>query len=1856
MWKRILLLCAIAAPAVAYATAEICGNGIDDNANGMTDEGCAPTLTTGVCESPLSCGLTGMISWATGALHYDLPPDINPTVPYGPAIGFKRFYTSQFSPGSNPTSVNKTPLGPNWQHTYLSYVNAFGSGGTNYVTWHTAQGRDVLFTYSMTTGGWAYYTPQYTDHVMSLAQNTASPYQFQVQLLTGETLVYNSVGQLTQIWDTENPTPNVVNIAWDSTNYGNVSTVTDASGERRLLFSYTGGLMQTMQYQLLVSGTWTTEHTTTYGYTTNISGVTQDATSHWYTPASSSEWTTLLAGTGIPNPTDLWLLQGSAAPFADSIGSAALSISGTVSTQQSVSGWSRKAVTLAAGSTAFLYNDTAPNGLGNPGSGATSTLVLADITAQPSADALVALTGDSNGLYAIATPSGTNTLPKAAVYDGGTVTSATGADAIGSGVRPWVLRTDGGLTPTFDKLDDGLETVSVTPTRSVSANSFFILGGAVQPSPAIGYLYVTQWATTGLSDLQSSTLIHLMENVGHLSSVTIGSQLAQQYTYANNLLTNISDGGSDLIASFAYSSTTSGEVNQVNTPHGTVGLDYASSRASCSGETLLYFNAAMNPSNPGVQVACGSDGDCSADGGFCGGKTSSSGSTGLCFQAGRCLTTSTVGNEYVVTNVWPVGSGGSGSSNCTGACADVSQYFWTTPSGGDPVIAVAAKEDGQSDFTVTAYNTNGLPTQISYGATNGSGSSANRVEYLTYDTLFPGRVATISRQSDLSSSTCTGGSGSACDFTEYVYNDGSGSDHQLYQVTHIGNTYNSSGSATQMTSTTTFSHDSKARTTEIDGAVSGIKTTFDYYSSSDPTLDGRMQDYKLYASGSGYLEPQVLTYDVWGHPTSLQAPDGNLTCDTYDSSRAYLTQRRKAGNGQTSCSTVDNSDVTANYTRDSYLRLTEVQRPDGGCVLYSYNTSGQLSEVMRRDDCNPSSSGDYQELQYTADGLLTYLYTYNSGATLTAAKPYTYYQGRQVATVVNPVNSSYYTTLDIDQAGRLTEVLGASSLSQTNYNYAGSAGRDNRVTSINRYYTGASYDTWSLLFSWLGDQSQVTNPDSTTFGTTRDDFSKVVEASSPDVTYPTLYNYDAAGRLASETELFGSGSAVTHSFTYDDANRQTVADYGPRCTASGSNHALIQRSFDALPSGVSCPSGMSKACTNITGRLAYVDVVLMCSSSYTDGSLDQFTFYAYDDIGRLVEEYITDDTGRTADHQYGYTKDGTQSAVTTPSGTLIGWTYGVSGNNSSADLVGAMWRTNTSTPVVDTVEFNPFGPLAQYHQEDQDVTGLTYSTTIARNLAYRVTSAKMASNNATAYQLTLTEDAKGRATSRQYADVTGMGSSYFLYDNMDRVTCETTNSQSTCPTSGSDIKNSQDGSPVFTSAGDWVQLARPWNGSLYTYAFTLNSGTHQIGSASPGGTTAGSAEYQYNAFGDRSEDYIGSNSTFSHATRTYTYDDRHNVVNVRGQYNTGSAWDYYDVASAFDAKNRRVYKSFYDETTAVTSQWYFYYDSQDRLTEVQYTPNTSSSSTYSVFQLFWLGQRMVAYWETDYPGPTTSKRYTATDESGRIMFMQTWPSSGTASEAWAINPSAWGMDTNLAGPSVFQPLLFAGQYSDAETAVYNNSDVLYEPGLVQNHFRTYDPFVGAYLQPDPRSDRTWTSYVYVTSDPVTKSDRYGLDESDGPVDSDGDGVEIDVGGDSDGLSGGLAGDADTVLAPFGGGTGEGEGDGNGDGSDPTYAPADCTSWCTACEESVTDVCQNIASQTNLYYWCMKNMGALQSPDYFQSCYSYCVSLSQAETLDPSTCPIVLSPWGPMQEARLRGGSVHPWLVPTPLPTTSNARH
>ncbi|MBA3394135.1 MAG: hypothetical protein H0T89_15920, partial [Deltaproteobacteria bacterium] len=118
-------------------------------------------------------------------------------------------------------------------------------------------------------------------------------------------------------------------------------------------------------------------------------------------------------------------------------------------------------------------------------------------------------------------------------------------------------------------------------------------------------------------------------NNGSPTTVTIGGVYAQVNVYTNGYLTQINDGGGNAIVSFAYDTATAGKTVRADTPRGMVGWEYNSSRTSCSGKTVLYFNR-------GNTASCSVDSDCGS-GLLCGGKTGT-GSTGVCFRGARCLT------------------------------------------------------------------------------------------------------------------------------------------------------------------------------------------------------------------------------------------------------------------------------------------------------------------------------------------------------------------------------------------------------------------------------------------------------------------------------------------------------------------------------------------------------------------------------------------------------------------------------------------------------------------------------------------------------------------------------------------------------------------------------------------------------------------------------------------------------------------------------------------------------------------------------------------------------------------------------------------------------------------------------------------------------------------------------------------------------------------------------------------------------------------------------------------------------------------------------------------------------------------
>jgi hypothetical protein len=123
--------------------------------------------------------------------------------------------------------------------------------------------------------------------------------------------------------------------------------------------------------------------------------------------------------------------------------------------------------------------------------------------------------------------------------------------------------------------------------------------------------------------------------------------------------------------------------------------------------------------------------------------------------------------------------------------------------------------------------------------------------------------------------------------------------------------------------------------------------------------------------------------------------------------------------------------------------------------------------------------------------------------------------------VLNPAVPSKWTGITYEQGGVLagiTAVGGSGILSRTTW----ALNADGRVDAEHRFTAGTAFDTWNLLFDWLGHQRQVTDGQAMVTRSVRDDFGRIVKLESPDLGgFPTLRIHDAGGRVEMVKEVFG---------------------------------------------------------------------------------------------------------------------------------------------------------------------------------------------------------------------------------------------------------------------------------------------------------------------------------------------------------------------------------------------------------------------------------------------------------------------------------------------------------------------------------------------------------------------------------------------------------------------------------------------------------------------------------------------------------------------------------------------------------------
>ena len=135
-------------------------------------------------------------------------------------------------------------MGDRWSHIFMSWIDKKTAPNPDQLIVRLPRGQEVLCKWTSSSGGYDYYNAcQSGFHFTHLRQSQTNSV-YELKLLTGEVYVYGSTGKLSAIREIRDGqwTPSKLTIAYNGTT-GQIETVSDSEGRRRLLFGYTSSLL-----------------------------------------------------------------------------------------------------------------------------------------------------------------------------------------------------------------------------------------------------------------------------------------------------------------------------------------------------------------------------------------------------------------------------------------------------------------------------------------------------------------------------------------------------------------------------------------------------------------------------------------------------------------------------------------------------------------------------------------------------------------------------------------------------------------------------------------------------------------------------------------------------------------------------------------------------------------------------------------------------------------------------------------------------------------------------------------------------------------------------------------------------------------------------------------------------------------------------------------------------------------------------------------------------------------------------------------------------------------------------------------------------------------------------------------------------------------------------------------------------------------------------------------------------------------------------------------------------------------------------------------------------------------------------
>ncbi|MEQ1931385.1 MAG: RHS repeat-associated core domain-containing protein [Parvularculaceae bacterium] len=548
---------------------------------------------------------------------------------------------------------------------------------------------------------------------------------------------------------------------------------------------------------------------------------------------------------------------------------------------------------------------------------------------------------------------------------------------------------------------------------------------------------------------------------------------------------------------------------------------------------------------------------------------------------------------------------------------------------------------------------------------------------------------------------------------------------------------------------------------------------------------------------------------------------------------------------------------------------------------------------------------------------------------------------------------------------------------------------DSAVTNLTRRSDGAVSaveDAKTLVTSYVrnawGEVTQTTSPDTGVTSYVRD-ARGLVSSMTRATGITTTYTYDGAGRLLSES--FSSDPGATRTYTYDST------------TPSGN------RGVGRLAS-ITDSSGVTTFAYDAHGN--------MTSTTRAIGGFNYSTSYAYADGDKAV-------------------------SLTYPSGRIVTWSYGSSGNVTAIRM-----RANAGAPLEDvltSVTHLAMTDSGSMGTEGEGGLWTVKAGTFGNGLQLAATydqDGRLATLGAGAVQaLTFGYDAASNVASM--ADgVTPSRSQIFQYDDLNRLTQAV---------------------GVYGTIGYAYDLvgnrtSKVSNATAETYAYPATS--HRLSSVTGG---AVNRSFGYAVSGQLASETKGG------AALSYVYNGAGRMVEAQ---NGGVAFAAY----AYDAFGQRVAKSTTAAAPGGASSVHFIHDEAGRLIAEH------NGVTGAVMREYvWLGLQAVAYVDHSSGAPVTY--YVHTDQ---VMNPQKLTNAAGA-VVWDRVYEPFGEEISVSG-ALTEPLRFPGQTADAETQFF------------QNWNRDYDPSLGRYIQSDPIGLLGGiNTYAYVGGNPLSAVDPMGLD-------------------------------------------------------------------------------------------------------------------------------------------------------------------